>query len=144
MVDTVNAFLGFDGVLILIFIALLFLDFITGLLKARSTETYNSKYTFKGVCRKCGELFLVVAAILAHFMLLALNIPLEVAIPLGGVTISINLPGIVLIFLLTYELGSILENLEALGVPVPSIFKKKIQGIQEELEDEDVGVEKKE
>ena len=142
--DTVNAFLGFDGVLILIFIALLFLDFITGLLKARSAETYNSKYTFKGVCRKCGELFLVVAAILAHFMLLALHILLEVAIPLGGVTISINLPGIVLIFLLTYELGSILENLEALGVPVPSIFKKKIQGIQEELDDEDMSVDKKE
>lgn len=135
--DKVNEFLGFDGILIIIFIAMLFLDFITGLLKARTTDTYNSKYTFKGVCRKCGELFLVVAAVLSHFMLMALGIPLAINIPIGGIVISINLPGIVLIFLLIYELGSILENLEALGVPVPAIFKRKVREIQNDLEASD-------
>lgn len=92
------------------------LDFVTGLLKTWKNGGYKSATMRNGIIRWIGEL----AAIT---FVLALDYVLGLNFYLTGFTLS----------LFVYkEAGSILENLGAVGVELPSVVSDKIEALNKE------------
>lgn len=97
------------------------LDFITGLLKTWKNGNYKSATMRDGIIRWIGEL----AAIT---FVLALDFVLGLNFYLTGFTLS----------LFVYkEAGSILENLGAIGVELPSIVTEKIEVLNKDKKDDE-------
>lgn len=92
-------------------------DVITGFTQAQINGTKNSSVMRKGLYRKCGELGTI---LLVWVVCIALNLPIKyVAAVSGYVTIMESL--------------SILENLKAMGVPIPDFITKKAHEIDSQI-----------
>jgi toxin secretion/phage lysis holin len=108
--------------LFLAFFLLNVVDYVTGFVKARLTNTENSNKGFKGICKKVG--YWVVIAI-AFFVALSFE--------KMGNTINIDLGFVQLVGWFTLatfiinEIRSVLENLVIIGVPVPEFLVKGLE-----------------
>ena len=98
--------------------SLMLIDILTGVIHAWTTGHLKSYRMREGLGRKCGELIALIA-----FELL---------------TIGLNLPKYVItgisVYIIFMELVSLLENLEKLGVPLPS-FVRKALGVANDILD---------
>lgn len=98
--------------------SLMLIDILTGVIHAWTTGHLKSYRMREGLGRKCGELIALIA-----FELL---------------TIGLNLPKYVItgisVYIIFMELVSLLENLEKLGVPLPS-FVLKALGVANDILD---------
>lgn len=116
-------FLGWKGVMLVILVILMALDYLSGTLAARRTGTWSSKIAREGLFHKGGIILVVSGALLADLMF-ALSIPV---IPLFG---GLQNPGLFLPLVLAWyiltELGSVLENAVKMGAAVPGWFSKAI------------------
>lgn len=99
-----------------ILIVFMTLDFITGIIKGFMTNTVSSNTGFKGVMKKC---MYFVALIVANMLDLLI----------GGVPVFRT---IVAYYLIAVEGISLIENLEAMNVPLPQQIKEKFASIKEE------------
>ena len=106
---------GCDGLLYAL-IAFVAIDYITGVMCAISDKTLSSEVGFKGICRKV-LIFLLVG--IGH------NVDAQV-IGSGGV-----LRTAVILFYLSNEGVSLIENAAHLGLPVPD----KLKAVLEQLHD---------
>lgn len=95
---------GFEGIIIS-FIALLCLDYITGLAKAIKNKNLSSYLSRQGYKKLISYFFLIIFAALIE----------QVGIPILAFTI---------LWLAATEGISIIENFEELGIYVPSFFKE--------------------
>ncbi len=91
-------------------------DFITGIAKGWITGKVSSRIGFKGVLRKC---MYFVALIVANMLDLLV----------GGVPVFRTM---VAYYLIAIEGISVLENLEAMNVPLPQAIKEKFINIRDE------------
>lgn len=116
----IGAFLGWKGIMAVVWVALMALDWITGTIAARKNGTWRSSAARDGAWHKIGSVLVVVVALLADFIMgvMLSHIPvLEIAWP--------NMLGpLVLAWYIVTELGSILENAVKLGAPVPNWIVK--------------------
>lgn len=94
-------------------------DILTGLAQAQVNGKKNSSVMRKGFYRKLGELG---AILLTWIVCIALN--LGDAIPTAAS-----------IYIVFMEALSIMENLQALGVPIPSFITRKAKQVAEELDE---------
>lgn len=99
-----------------ILVVFMTLDFITGIIKGFITNTVSSNTGFKGVMKKC---MYFVALIVANMLDLLI----------GGVPVFRT---IVAYYLIAVEGISLLENLEAMNVPLPEQIKEKFMSIKDE------------
>lgn len=106
----VSALGGYDAMLKIVLIAMA-LDWITGLVKAVKLKSLTSRTGFNGVLRK-GTMLMVIA----------FGTALDEAFNIQGETI--NARSLLLMFYLGNEAISMLENVEALGVPVPNKLRE--------------------
>ncbi|WP_150284746.1 holin family protein [Rummeliibacillus sp. TYF-LIM-RU47] len=90
-------------------------DFITGIIKSWITGEVSSKKGFKGILKKC---MYFVALIVANMLDLLI----------GGVPVFRTM---VAYYLIAVEAISLIENLEAMNVPLPQQLKEKFAGIRE-------------
>ena len=116
----IGAFLGWKGIMAVIWVVLMAMDWITGTAAARKNGTWKSAAARDGVWHKIGSVLVVVVALLADFIMgvMLAHIPvLEIAWP--------NLLGpLVLAWYIVTELGSILENAVKMGAKVPGWIVK--------------------
>lgn len=116
-------FLGWKGVMLVILVVLMALDYLSGTLAARKNHEWSSKVAREGLFHKGGIILVVTGALLADLMF-ALAIPV---IPIAG---GFQNPGLFLPLVLAWyiitELGSVLENAVKMGAPVPKWFRKAI------------------
>ena len=116
----VGAFLGWRGIMAVVWVALMAMDWLTGTAAARKNGTWKSSTARDGAWHKIGSVLVVVVAMLGDFIMgiMLSNIPvLEIAWP--------NLLGpLVLAWYIVTELGSILENAVKLGAKVPGWIVK--------------------
>lgn len=96
---------GYDSMLKLVLIAMI-LDYITGMIKAFKNKTLSSRVGFNGIVRKAVMLLMI-----------AFAVALDETLSIQGDTINARF--IVLMFYAGNESLSMLENIEAIGVPVP-------------------------
>lgn len=106
----VSALGGYDAMLKIVLIAMA-MDWVTGLLKGIKLKSLTSRVGFNGILRK-GTMLMVIA----------FGAALDEAFNIRGETL--NARSLLLMFYLGNEAISMLENVEALGVPVPSKLRE--------------------
>ncbi len=119
------------GMLSLLVCSVILLDIITGLLKAQISHSISSSFGFKGFWKK---LSLLVGLSFGYFLdffetyLLSINsaISLSLEIPFG------TMIGVYIIF---NESISVLENLCACGVKLPSFLSKSLKAANDQLDE---------
>ena len=115
--------------LLLIPVAMMAIDIVTGLLYAWSTKTFESAKMRTGLAKKCGEIMTIVIGMLFVY---GTNIPTYI---LTGISA----------YIIFMELMSVLENLDKLGVPIPAFISKVLNNVDDALTNaEDVEELKKE
>lgn len=92
-------------------------DVITGLIQAQINNCKNSSVMRKGLYRKVGELGVIVLVWVAC---------IAIALP-------IKYPATVALYVCLMEGLSIMENLQAMGVPIPDFITRKAKEIGEEI-----------
>lgn len=135
-----SALWGWLGWVVLIWVAAIFLDYISGSMAAKREKNWSSAIARDGLWHKAGEIFAVLAAALC-------DIAIKVIMDSSGITLPFDFTAfitpVVLMWYILTEIGSIIENCGKLGASVPSWFKSKIDDAKEAI-DYDQGVEKTE
>ena len=116
----IGAFLGWKGIMALVWVALMAIDYISGTLAARHRGEWQSSIAREGLWHKGGMILVVTVAGIADFVLMLVfqNMPM----------LNFEWPGLVLPLVLAWyiitELGSILENAIKFGAKVPAWLVK--------------------
>ncbi len=109
-----GAFLGWKGVMLITWVMVMALDFLSGTIAACKDGAWASSVARDGLAHKGGMIFVVLVAAIGDFVLVLI----AEYLPLG-----IQWPGIIMPLVLSWyivtELGSILENAIKLGANVP-------------------------
>lgn len=119
----IGLFVGWKGVLLLIWVAAMVLDYLTGSLAAKINGEWDSSVARAGLWHKGGMIAAVLVSMLfdACCALVAINIPI----------LHMTWPGIVypvvLVWYIITELGSILENSIKMGGPCPPWLAKGLK-----------------
>lgn len=118
-----GAFLGWKGVMAVVWVAAMALDYISGSAAAMKAGEWSSAKAREGLWHKCGMILAVTVAGLADYAmsLVLANIP-----GLGFTWPGIVLPLVLAWYIIT-ELGSILENAIRLGANVPAWLVKLLK-----------------
>lgn len=86
-------------------------DIISGLLKAFYSESFESKMMRKGLMHKAGELIVLIMFEVSQY---ALGLPSYIST-------------FIALYIVLMEAYSICENLDAMGVPIPTFIKKTLK-----------------
>ena len=126
-----TAIWGWFGWLVLAFIFCMLLDFATGTISAAKKGEWYSQAARKGIKHKLGSVVAVTAAGMADMVIgiLLPNIPLQLPF-----SYTVAICPLVLVWYIMVELGSILENAQKLGAPVPYFLKKYLMIFEDEIE----------
>ncbi|MED4923607.1 phage holin family protein [Anoxybacillus geothermalis] len=114
----VSLFVGSVDSFVVVLLALVIVDYITGIVASAMEGALSSQVGFRGIVRKL-LIFVLVAA--AHLV--------DVAI---GWNMHLIRDAIVF-FYIANEFISIVENAGRAGVPIPSVLRKAIQLLKDEM-----------
>ena len=116
------SFLGWRMLMLLVWVLLMCLDYISGTLAARQNGTWKSEMARAGIGQKAGMVFVVIVSILADFVIMVAcdNLPHEVFAFNWPMAIF---PMVTMWYILT-EIGSIIENAIEMGANVPGWLPK--------------------
>jgi toxin secretion/phage lysis holin len=135
----VSALLGWQGIMALVWVIAMAIDYITGTAAAFKAGQWSSAIARQGLWHKGGMIVVVIVAAIADCVMAIIC----EHIPIGIEWISIVLP-LVLAWYIVTELGSILENAVKMGANVPQwlihllkIGLKAIDEAGEKLENEE-------
>ena len=119
---TMSAFLGWQGVLLVVWVAAMLIDYLSGSLAAWLSGKWSSAVAREGLKHKAGMFFAVIVAGMADITLIIIcdHLPIAWAWPV------LVLPLVLAWYILT-ELGSILENAVKMGAPMPEWLLKLLQ-----------------
>ena len=127
-----TALFGWVGWTVIIWLAAMVLDYLTGTLAAMSTGTWSSGAARKGLWHKLGSIAAVLVAALCDIALGVITenfgegfLPFDYS--------CITTPVVVLWYTFT-ELGSITENAARLGAPLPAFLIKILEQARESTE----------
>lgn len=102
---------------IVIVLAFILLDVVSGLVKACSTTGFDSSVMRQGFFHKLGELLSV-----------SLCVVVDVSLPRLGIPVNVDFSAVCCVYLVIMEIGSILENIGAINPelrePLSKIFAK--------------------
>lgn len=113
-----SAFWGWLGWLMVVWVALMALDYATGTAAALKSGTWASHTAREGIWHKAGEVVVVIISAFADGLLAIVmeQLPLvEIALPEMGLLLPL-----VLVWYSLTELGSLVENAASMGAPIPS------------------------
>lgn len=117
-----GAFLGWQGIMAVVWVGAMALDYLTGTLAACHNGEWSSAVAREGVWHKSGMIFVVIVSGIADCVMTVIceHLPL-----------NMNWPGLVLPLVLAWyiitELGSILENAVKMGANVPEWLTKLLK-----------------
>lgn len=115
--------------LLLIPVAMMGIDIITGLINAWATNSFESAKMRAGLAKKCGEMVVILIGMMFTY---GMSLPEYI---LKGVSA----------YIIFMELMSVMENLDKLGVPIPKFISKVLNNVDDALQNsEDVEEIKKE
>ena len=117
-----SAFLGWQGVMALVWVAAMAVDYITGTAAAMKEGAWSSAVARQGLWHKGGMIAVVTVALLADRALGMLCQHMQL-----GITWTSILVPLVLAWYIMTELGSILENAVKMGAPVPAWLVKLLK-----------------
>ena len=117
-----GAFLGWQGIMAMVWVAAMALDYLTGTAAACRTGEWSSRTAREGLWHKGGMIVVVIVAAIADGIMAVIcaNIPIGLEWPV------LILPLVLAWYILT-ELGSILENAVKMGAAVPDWLVKLLK-----------------
>lgn len=129
----VAGLLGTVGIAVVIFLACMALDYITGSIAAKAHGEWSSRIAREGLWHKLGEIAALLVAALCD---IAVKVILSTAAApiVGEVHYAGYLTLIVSIWYILTELGSILENAAKLGAPVPEWLIKGVGRLKKKVD----------
>ena len=116
---------GWMGWLVVGWVAVMLLDYVTGSAAAAKAGEWSSARAREGIWHKAGMIVVVIVAASADLLisLVLAHIPaVQLPFTYGGLICPI-----VLVWYVVTELGSIAENAVAMGAPVPGWLTKLLQ-----------------
>ena len=130
---TMTALWGWFGWIIVAWIACMAIDYLTGSAAALRAGEWSSSVARDGIWHKVGSIVAVVVAAILDMVISTIisNIP-NVTLPF---TYSVLLGPLVVIWYILTEAGSIIENVGALGAPIPSWLSKMIETLKSNVDD---------
>ena len=130
--STVGMFLGWRVVMLLVWVVLMALDYLSGTLAARQNGTWKSSMAREGIGHKAGMILVVIVCMIADFviMLACENIPNDV---INFHWPFVIFPLVVMWYILT-EIGSIIENAIEMGAKVPAWLPKLLNATVKAME----------
>lgn len=126
-----TALWGWLGWAVLIWVFCFLLDYLSGTAAARKAGEWSSDIAREGVWHKLGEIFAVLVAALCD---IALRVILEGSGLDLGIQIGPMVTPMVLMWYIITELGSIAENAEKMGAPLPSWLKKSLKQYRDKID----------
>lgn len=128
-VGGLSAYMRMMFVPLVILFAVMIVDYMSGMLKAWGNDELSSKTGLKGIVKKLCYLMLVIVAGVVDWLLWE-------GLKQVGITLNFGFCFglIVTIWLIVNELISILENLEALHVPMPTFLVNIIKHLKQSVE----------
>ena len=131
LIGTVSAVAGWKGIMLLLLIAAMLLDYFSGTLAAIKEGTWCSRVAREGLFHKGG----IIAAVLGSLIADAL---LEVAVPILPIAGGMENPGLLLPLVLAWyiitETGSVMENSAKMGAPLPKWFLRATCNIRQRID----------
>lgn len=124
-----SAYMRVMFVPLVVLIGVMIVDYMSGMLKAWGNEELSSRVGLRGIVKKLSYLMLVCVAGVVDWLLWSGLRQVGISLDFG---FCFGL--IVTIWLIINELISILENLEALKVPMPGFLSKIIKHLQTAVE----------
>lgn len=115
-----GAFLGWKGIMAVVWVVLMALDWLTGTAAARKNGEWKSSISRDGAWHKIASVIVIAVGFLADFVM-GIMLP---HIPVLNIQWPDVLAPLVLAWYIVTELGSILENAVKLGAPVPTWIVK--------------------
>jgi len=129
IIGGLSAYLQVVFVPLVVLIAVMIVDYMSGMLKAWGRDELSSKVGLRGIAKKISYLLLVCVAGVVDWLvwsgLRQVGITLDFGFCFGL---------IVIVWLIINELISILENLEALDVPMPRFLKNVVKHLKAAVE----------
>ena len=115
---------------LVVLVAVMLIDYVTGMAGAAYTGQMNSRVGVMGIIKKAGYIALVVVGMavdyLISYALVNIGISLQITYCFGM---------IITIWLIINELISILENLGELNIPLPNFLISTIKSLKGKVED---------
>lgn len=107
--------------ILLLPLALMSADIITGWIQATINNTWDSTKMRVGLFRKSGELLVI---IIAYVIYAAINLPVDV-------------PAFVSTYIIIMEIISVCENLDQAGLPIPHWITRKLKKVAEDIAEDE-------
>lgn len=117
---------GFDG-LIIVLIAIIIIDYITGVMRAITDKKLSSEIGFKGICTKILTIIMVGIAHMLDMYVIKTGDMLRTA---------------AIFFYISNEGISVLENASCLGLPIPGKIKAVLEQLHDKAEEDTSGHKK--
>lgn len=127
-----TAAFGWLGWLVVAWVVCMVIDYLTGSAAAMATGNWSSAAARAGIWHKGGMVVIVVVAALADGVLGAVINDSGLPLPMEY---TVLLCPVVLMWYILTELGSVAENAEAMGAPVPSFLVKVLAAAKTKVED---------
>lgn len=128
-----NSLLGWRGIMAIVWLAVMALDYISGTAAAIQGKEWSSKTARAGLWHKCGMIVVVLVSAIGDMVLTTVFTSMSL-----GIAWPEALFPLVLAWYIITEMGSILENAVKMGAPVPSWLtsvlvagKKAVEGAGE-------------
>ena len=133
MAGAVGALTAYFNVLLVplaVLVAVMLIDYITGMAGASCTGQLNSRVGVRGIVKKAGYLALVVVGMVVDYLIASALVSI-------GIDLQINycFGMIITIWLIINELISILENLGEMNIPLPGFLVNMIKTLKSRVED---------
>ena len=129
-----GALCGWYGWLLGIFVGCMALDYLTGTAKAMKAGDWSSAAAREGIWHKLGAIVAVGVACIADLMIGILVGDMGMHLP---VEYTALIAPVVTVWYIVTELGSVVENAEALGAPIPGVLRKVIRGLHKAADSEE-------
>lgn len=121
ILSAISALLGWQGILVLIWVGAMVLDYITGSAAAMQAGEWSSKVARAGLRHKGGSIAIALVAAMMDIAIQQLNTATAgFNLPWDGLIVF---PVVIMWFILT-EFGSIVENAIKCGAPCPAWLPK--------------------
>lgn len=124
----VTAIIGPVGWIVIVWFFAMLMDYLTGSVAASLKGEWDSTVAREGLFHKLGSIGAILVAA-------ALDIALGVILPELGLEYKMKIltPTVCLWYLIT-ELGSIIENIDKMGAPVPGFLRKMLKKVKTEVD----------